>query len=58
VTLAVDMTLSWSRSRSVSGIRFTKTGTPAISTNADVPPMPDPIARAASHELTKLAIIE
>ena len=44
---AVDMTLSGSRSRSVSGIRFTKTEVSAMSSNAEVPPMPDPMAGAA-----------
>jgi hypothetical protein len=48
------MTLPGRRSRSVSGTRFTNTGTPATSTTAEVPPMPEPVILASSTSLPSL----
>ncbi|GAA3442460.1 hypothetical protein Pve01_21280 [Planomonospora venezuelensis] len=45
---AVDITLSARRSRSVSGSRLAKTGTPATSSSTEVPPTPEPRTRARS----------
>ncbi|MFE9658349.1 hypothetical protein [Micromonospora sp. NPDC006431] len=45
---AVDMTASGRRSRSVSGIRFTNTGTSSSSSSAAAPPMPEPTTGASS----------
>jgi len=46
--LAVEATCSGHRSKSVSGIRLTKTGTPATSRRLDAPPIPAPSTVASS----------
>ncbi|MGJ6967226.1 hypothetical protein ACSDR0_35445 [Streptosporangium sp. G11] len=47
---AVDITLPAERSRSVSGMRLAKTGTPATSSSTEVPPIPEPRVRACSSD--------